>query len=296
LLDAGKGPRIEAGKVLGAAVAAAILAERKTDGADASEKYAERQEPGRYRFVPGTDFIAAPHWRSVRPFALSAPGQFRTVPPPALESAAYTKAYNEVKANGGAVSSTRTADQTAYAHFWYEFSDIGWNRVTRIVARQSRLDLWDSARLFALVSFAMADGYIAGWDSKMAHDFWRPVTAIRRAAEDRNPATEPDTNWTTLLPTPPIQDYPSTHATLGAAAAAVLIGVLGTDAYTFTMHSPSGLPGAAERTFTTFTAAAEENADSRVMAGLHFRFATDAGMELGRKIGAKALQKLAPLD
>jgi hypothetical protein len=294
MIDAGVGPRIEAGKTLGAAVAAAILADRKSDGADASEPYAEKAVPGRYRFVPGTKQIAAPHWRKIRPFVLAAPDQFRTAAPPALGSTAYAVAYNEVKATGGAVSAERKPDETAYAAFWYEFSDIGWNRVARVAARQRNLDLWDSARLFALVNVAMADSYIAGWDSKLAHDSWRPVTAIRLAADDGNGATAPDANWTSMLPTPPIQDHPSTHATLGAAAAVVLADVVG-DALAFTMTSTSARPDSPARSFPGFAMAAKENAESRIKAGLHFRFATDAGLELGRRIGTQAAQSLRPL-
>lgn len=296
LLDAGVGPRIEAGKALGAASAAAILAAREDDGADRAEAYVERTAPGYYRFVPGTDFIVAPHWRSLRPFALTAPDQYRVAPPPALASRRYAEHLAEVKATGGTVSATRTADQTAYAAFWYELSDIGWNRVTRIAARGRGLDLWDSARLFALVNVALADGYIAGWDSKVHYDFWRPVTAIRRAGEDGNPATVADAAWEPLLPTPPIQDHPSTHSVLGAAAATVLAAVLGEEV-AFTMASPTALPESPVRRFASFADAAEENAESRIHAGLHFRFAIDDGLALGRTIGRHvAGTLLAPLD
>ena len=77
---------------------------------------------------------------------------------------------------------TRTAAQTAYAKFWYEFSEAGWNRITRNVASDKKLSLLQTARLFALVDMAMADAYIAGWDSKLHYNFWRPYTAIRKAA------------------------------------------------------------------------------------------------------------------
>ena len=35
-----------------------------------------------------------------------------------------------------------------------------------------------------LLNMAMADAYIAGWDSKYHHNFWRPVTAIRNGDVD----------------------------------------------------------------------------------------------------------------
>jgi len=85
----------------------------------------------------------------------------------------------------------RSAEQTQYAAYWYEFSDIGWNRIARSVARSKPQGLWERARSFALLNAVMADAYIAGWDSKMHYDLWRPVTAIREAAHDGNPATVP---------------------------------------------------------------------------------------------------------
>jgi hypothetical protein len=85
--------------------------------------------------------------------------------------------------------------------------------------RQLRFDPWSAARAFALVNFAMADGFIAGFDAKYEFRFWRPITAIRAAATDRNPETDADETWEPFLLTPPVPDYPSTHTVLGAAAA-----------------------------------------------------------------------------
>jgi hypothetical protein len=293
--DAGVGTAIERGKALGARAAAAVLARRAQDGSNAEEKYVQGTTAGAYRFVPDTNFIAAPHWRSVQPFALQSPAQFRVAPPPAVTSVEYAKAFDEVRAYGGASGSKRTADQAHYAAFWYEFSDIGWNRVARVVARQQPQDLADRARFFALLNAALADAYIAGWDSKLHHDFWRPVSAIRLAESDGNAATTANVAWSSFLATPPIQDHPSTHAALGAAGAAVLAGVFGRDDIAFSFTSTSASPANAVRRFRSFSDAARENADSRVMAGLHFRFATEAGLNLGEQIGQYTLARfLAP--
>lgn len=294
--EAGRGAEVERGRALGAEAARAVLALRLGDGADGREGYEMSGRPGAYRFTPGFDFIAAPHWRALRPFSLRSPDQFRVSAPPPLTSAAYHAAFEEVKALGGKISAERSADETHYAHFWYEFSDIGWNRIARVVARDAGLDLWEGARLFALVNMALADAYVAGWDSKLHYDAWRPVTAIHAAAEDGNPATQPDPAWEPLLPTPPIQDHPSTHSALGAAAAAVMAGLLGPST-SFAFASGSALPTNPVRRFASFSAAARENAESRIMAGLHFRFACEAGLQLGERIGrwtlAQHLQRLA---
>lgn len=297
LLDAGVGPAVEQGRKIGAAAAAATLARRSEDGSRADEAYQPGTRPGEYRFVPGFDFIAAPHWRAVTPFSMRSPDQFRVAAPPELNSAAYAAAYEEVKLTGSkAPDAKRSTEQTQYAAYWYEFSDIGWNRIARTVARRKPQDLWQRARSFALLNAVMADAYIAGWDSKLHYNFWRPVTAIRLAAEDGNTRTDADAAWTPLLPTPPIQDHPSTHSALGAAAAVVLAHAFGGDHVEFTMASPTALAEAPQRSFTSFSAAAQENADSRVRAGLHFRFATEAGLRLGEQIGKQAAQRfLAPL-
>lgn len=297
LLDAGHGDAVEEGKKLGVAAAAAMLARRGSDGSRADEAYQPGTRAGEYRFVPGFDFLAAPHWRAVTPFSMRKPDQFRVAPPPALDSETYAAAFEEVKLAGSkAPDAKRSAEQTQYAAYWYEFSDIGWNRIARAVARDRPQDLWQRARTFALVNAVMADAYIAGWDSKMHYNFWRPVTAVRLAADDGNARTAADANWTPLLPTPPVQDYPSTHSALGAGAAVVLAHAFGNDRVPFTMASPSALPDSPQRSFNSFSAAARENADSRVRAGIHFRFATDAGLKLGEQIGRQAAaQFLAPV-
>ncbi|MBA4267658.1 MAG: phosphoesterase PA-phosphatase, partial [Comamonadaceae bacterium] len=182
LHDAGIGASIAEGKKLGAEAAAAMIARRADDGSQADEAYKPGKRPGEYQFVPGFDFVAAPHWRAVTPFTMRTPEQFRVSPPPALKSAAYTADFNEVKATGSkAANARRSADQTQYAAYWYEFSDSGWNRIARTVARDKPQDLWQRARTFALLNAVMADAYIAGWDSKMHYNFWRPVTAIQQA-------------------------------------------------------------------------------------------------------------------
>jgi hypothetical protein len=274
------------GIALGKQAAQAILALRATDGAGADPVglIEPSQTPGVYNVVPPFNFIFAPFWENVKPFGLQTKNQFRSVAPPALNSQVYTTDFLEVKNRGSLTSTTRTADETAYAKFWYEFSEAGWNRVARVAATNEKLNLFEAARLFALVDMAMADAYIAGWDSKLHYNFWRPYTAIRAAANDGNDATSADQAWEPSEPTPPIQDYPSTHSALGNAGATVLAKLLGNNT-PFSMTSFTAVPQGATRTFASFSQAADENASSRVMAGIHFRFSCTAGQQMGTKIG-----------
>lgn len=289
LADALKNVKVGAAKdrglALGTEAGKSILIRRGDDGAfaDPIAQGTNPKEPGLYQPTPPMPIVFAPFWATLPTFGLNFPSQFRVKPMPSIASAEYTKAYNEVKAKGSKENSTRTETETYIAKFWYEFSEIGWNRVTTIAVRDANLDLLGTARLYALVNIAMADSYIAGWDSKFHYNFWRPYTAIRVADTDGNDNTQQDAAWEPLMGTPPIHDYPSTHSVLGNAAATVLAATLGNKG--FTMTSTSAEPAGTTRSFTSFTQAAVENADSRVLAGLHFRFSCDSGIKLGADIG-----------
>ncbi len=297
LMSITEGEAKNKGILLGQKAGQAMINHRANDGSagDPFSPVEPSEVAGVYQVVPPFDFVFAPYWVDVKPFALQSKDQFRSAPYPSLASAEYAQAFTEVKETGSLNSDVRTEDQTNYAYFWYEFSEAGWNRVTRVIAKDNKLGLWQTARLFALVDMAIADAYTAGWDSKFHYNLWRPYTAIRRAHLDGNDHTTQDPQWESAMPNPPVQDYPSTHSALGNAAATVIANILG-DQTPFTMSSPTALPGKATRSFNSVGQAADENADSRVVAGIHFRFACEAGQELGNKIGHWVTQnQLKPL-
>jgi PAP2 superfamily len=155
--------------------------------------------------------------------------------------------------------------------------------------RQALLDLWENARLLALLNFASADGYIADFENKYFYEFWRPITAIRAADTDGNPDTVADPTWDSLQPTPAAPDYTSGHSVEGGAMSEVLARFFGTDKISFNTTSTT-LPGV-PRSFTSFSQAAEENGDSRVYIGFHFRLAVTEGIKLGRKVGKVAFNR-----
>jgi hypothetical protein len=143
----------------------------------------------------------------------------------------------------------------------------------------------DSARVLALMNLAMADTYVAGFKIRYVYDLWRPVTAIREGDHDGNDATAGDPTWDSHQNTPAVSEYPSTQSTFSAAAAVVLASVLG-DQVSFTFSSGKPFDGI-KRSFTSFSQAARESADSRVYAGIHFRSACEDGMALGRRVGQR---------
>ncbi len=269
---------------LGRTCASAILSLREGDGWDFAGTYAFSDAPGRYRTTGTWDgFMFQPGFRYARPFALASPDQFRPPPPPEVTSAGYAEAYAEVKAQGSATSTARTDDQTGYAVWWMEFAEGSVNRLARELVVERSTDLWTAARLFAYLNVALYDGYIAVWDSKYEYDHWRPVTAIRAAEADGNPDTAPDPDWEPLRPTPPFQDYASAHAAACAASLGVLAHEFG-DELRYSMNSITAPDDMPERSFTSFSEAAEECADSRIQLGWHFRYAADEGLALGRRV------------
>jgi hypothetical protein len=281
------GPAKVAGIAVGQIAAAAIITVRIADGADAPMPYTPGSGPGVWIPTPPA-FLPAnvPGWGDVTPFTLRSGAQFRLDPPAYfdLTSEEYTADYNEVKNIGEVNSPSRTVEQSEIAQFWYEPSAQGWNRIARFVSAQEGLELWDNARLFGLVNFALADAYIAHFDTKYLYNFWRPITAIRAGDTDGNPDTVADPAWTSFLVTPNIPDYPSGHSTAGAAAAIVLARFFGDDEIPSTSTSGAPFPGIT-RSFTSFSQAAQENADSRVFAGIHFRTACRDGVRLGKQVG-----------
>jgi PAP2 superfamily len=274
---------------LGRAAAAAVLAARADDDWDLPGTYEFKPGPGRYQTTPPWNgFVAQPGFRFAQPFALEYPHQFRPPPPPPLQSAAYARALREVQEYGATDSTRRTEDQTAYAVWWMEFAEGSVNRLARQLVDDRDVPLWTAARLFAHIGVSLYDTYVATWDSKYVYDHWRPYTSIRAADTDENPRTTADPAWEPLRPTPPFPEYVSAHAAACGASFGVLEHTFGRRV-SFTMQTTTAPPGMPTRTFRNFRSAAAECADSRVRLGFHYRYATDSGLALGKRIARYSL-------
>ncbi|MCL4500524.1 MAG: phosphatase PAP2 family protein [Deltaproteobacteria bacterium] len=287
--------------------------------------YFPNNEPGYWRQDPislSTLALGA-YWGEVRPFVMNSGSQFRLAKPPELDSKAYTVAFKEVQDLGGdgiTTPTSRSADQTFIGIFWaYDGTPSLcapprlYNQVTAQIAEQKGTKGMELARLFALVNVAMADAAIASWDSKYYWDFWRPVTGIRESDPgtgptgkgDNNPATVGDPTFTPLgAPasnlngpnfTPPFPSYPSGHASFGGALFQTLRHFYGTDqiAFTFVSDEFNGVTKDNEgnvrpympRSFDSLTQAEEENGQSRIYLGIHWRFDKNKGIAQGRRVG-----------
>ena len=289
----GNGPAKTGGIAVGQAAALATLARREHDGLDGATLpvYQPRQAAGDYQFTAPFDVALLPGWGRVMPFAIRLKDHRLPGPLP-LTSVLYARDLHRVREIGGANSTSRTAEQSQIAQFWYEDSPLGWNRIANTVVLDSGMGAWEAARLLALLNFAMADGFIAGFDAKYRFRFWRPVTAIHEAQRDGNPFTSADPTWQPFLTTPPVPDYPSTHTVLGAAAAHVLIHFFG-DKVRYSATSLT-LPGVT-RHFRGFSQAAKENGRSRIYSGIHFPYAVAHGYEQGKRIGRAVAKALPPV-
>jgi membrane-associated phospholipid phosphatase len=290
---------------LGHAAATAVLDGRRIDRWDRQAEYRfQPMGPGVYaefREHSGTPegFVFGAGYATVKPFALSSPDQFRVGPPPAIDGKEYAAAFGEVKDVGSVASRARTADQTHLAMWWKEFAEASHNRLARDLVARDRLELRRAARLFALLNMSIFDGYVGSFDSKFFYNHWRPYTAIHWADRDGNPATEPDALWNNLhRHTYAFPSYPSAHGTVCSAAMTVMADTFGDERKVWmktrevdragpmsgkiAMHPPT-------RSFESFSAAALECALSRIYLGIHFRYDSLAGNELGRKIGGYAV-------
>jgi hypothetical protein len=237
-------------------------------------------------FAPG----AGPQFAYMTPWALTSPSQFRPSGPPSLTSAQYATDLAEVQEVGSSASGTRTADQTEIAVFWTANTAVSWNRLATLIAGQRHLTLSESARMLALLNVAMADAIIACWEAKYHYVFWRPITAIRLADTDSNPATVAEPSWTPLLVTPAHPEYPAGHSTVSGAATTVLALHFG-DEVTFSLQSEI-LPGVT-RYYSRFSEAADEANEARVYGGMHFRSSTAEGRALGDAIGGFVTETIA---
>lgn len=269
---------------LGKASASAIIQLRAGDGHEKQGNYTPMTKPGDYQYTPEFDWVWKPDFSYARPFSLDSVSQFRSPPPPALSSEAYAKSYNEVKDYGIVNSKIRTEDQTHIAHWWAEFGEHSWNRIGRLTADDNKISLRETARMFALINMNLYDLYLASFDSKYHYDTWRPYTAIRSGSQDDNPLTEEIKDWTPEMLTPPWPEYPSAHAAVGAGGAYIVSQVYGTSKVRFTMSSVTAPEEAPQRTYNDLNAASNDCADSRILNGFHFRFATEEGKKQGLKV------------
>ena len=194
-----------------------------------------------------------------------------------------------MKNKGRATGSTRTPEETRFAQL---FAGVGtyanvtnafrlWSNVARDVAQAKSLSLVDTARLFALLTASVHDSLQTSHTSKFVYRLWRPETAIDQAGVDNNDSTAPETAWPPLLTTPPYPSHSSNMQCIGAGAARMLANVFGSDTASFTATWYTGASPPAvvhSQPYTSFAALSQDEGNSRIWGGIHFRFEIDASI------------------
>jgi hypothetical protein len=297
--DGGKGTSV------GLAAANSIIAFRTGDGrltpiGTTSSFETKDPGPGVWRLTPPFAVAQTPWLGSVQPFLLKSPGQFQTEPPTPLTSREWVRAFDEVKMWGRATNSPRTDEQTAIARFYTANVIRQFNIAARDLATAHALSLRQTARLFAMVNTASADALMSVLNAKYRFLFWRPVTAIDPTAvtadgygpvpgfDDGNPATAEEPGWRPLIVTPNHPEYPGAHGTNTSAMAEVFSEFLGTDNIDLDIRGfdAAGMPGNlnAVRHYDTADDLRSEVVNARLWGGIHYRFSSEAGVQLGQKI------------
>ncbi len=273
----------------GQRVAETVYAWSLTDGghegyARDTSAYRPPTGPGLWVSTPPT-FGAAlqPTWGDNRPFM--AGDGCPVVPPLAYSedpaSAFYTEALEVYQTVG-----TLTPERREIARFWADnpletATPPGhWTAILTRLLREGGYELDRAAEAYAKLGVALADSFIACWQDKYQYNVPRPISYIQDVIDpawNLPKVTDP-------VVTPPFPEYPSGHSVQSAAAAAVLTATFGPVPFTDHTHDAKGLP---PRRFSSFWAAAEEAAISRLYGGIHFRAAIEQGLEQGRCIGER---------
>lgn len=278
------------GIALGARVASAFLATRRSDGRESNPMLSDFRPPlpGPGVWQPDSTPPLGLRLVRVRPLTLENPAQFRPNKPAALTSADYAADFEEVARVGSAASATRTTDQTSAALFWTDHDLRQWNDGLLRLATARELDLLQASKMLAMAHVTGGDAMIACFDAKYAYWFWRPYQAIPRAGTDGNSATAPDPSWKPLGSTPNFPEYPSAHACHSAAIAEALSSFFGHDQVALSLDSR--VTGTT-RTYERFRDIVNEVESARVLVGFHFRHSDREGTKLGRQVARYILAR-----
>lgn len=279
-----------AGLRIGSRAAQRLLVDRADDGRNAAPLPAPPPGVGVWQPNPPSTVGVSSWLGNVRPFAIRSGSQFRPGPPPSLTSSRWARDYNETRQYGSVTSSVRTPEQTEVARFWAEPPYVQNQQALRDYTQSSGWGVVRTARLFAMADEAAADGLIACFDAKYHYEFWRPVTAIPAGDSDGNPATPADPSWTPLLATPNFPEYPSAHGCATGAFAGVVAALTSRDGEHLDLDLHSVLTGTTHH-FSSLSQLLTEVANARVWGGLHWRFSTTVGVQIGQSVATAVLHQ-----
>lgn len=229
-------------------------------------------------------YYVHPEWKNAPPLTLTSAAMFRPLGPPLIGSEVYESAFEEVRQLGEDVSEYRLSDHSLTAAFWGDaagtYTGPGhWNAIA--LTATTNLLTPDRLKVLLALNVAMYDVSIAAWESKYYFMAERPTPAIRRLSAE-------DSTWNAMGDIPRHPEYVSGHSAFSAAAAKVLTLSLGSKTFCSTVPHLWDLT----RCFESFDEAAKEAGQSRIYGGIHFQFANQDGLKLGKTVGHHSYQVL----
>lgn len=263
---------LDAGETLGKLVAERVIAYAKTDKmgqannqagvtqlrSDATargitEQWTSRDIPSRPPMLPF--FFNVKTWNFDQATMIAD----RPAPPPAIGSADFNKALDELRG----FSKSRTREQQRIANYWADgtgtYTPPGhWDRKAAELIYEKQMNEIRSARVMALLNAAMEDAGVVCWDTKYYYLLPRP--------------SEVDPSIETCTGIPNFPAYTSGHSTFSGAAAEVL-------SHLFPEKS------------TELQNMAKEASESRIYGCIHYRFDSEVGLTSGKKVGQYAVQR-----
>jgi hypothetical protein len=284
-----------AGVDAGTRAAAAILELRGDDRFNNVVLYqCSEIPPPAGEFLPDTGCPASPQSAQpvdakvgqIVPYTFKKRSDFEPGRPERLTSAAYARDFDETREYGRIDSMIRSTEQTDIAFFWSENPYVHWNRNLAALAVSRQLGIVETARMFAMVHTAVSDAVIVGFGEKYRYGFWRPRTAIPQADFDGNAYTVADPNWRPLLSVNH-PEYPSGHGFWSTALIDSLADFFGTTEVPWTITTSKVAVPRVEKTARTYDdldTLKHEIFNARIWGGLHWRFSTDAGSEIGARV------------
>ena len=262
-------------------------------------KYSITNDPEKWTPTPPSYMDAIePSWNKIRTFVLESPDQFVPKPPTEVDMNKNSKWYQEVDEVYEVVKNA-TEEEKEIASFWdcnpYVSHHKGhvmfatkkitpgghWIGISRIACEKTNASMMQTAETYAMVSIALADGFISCWDEKYRSKLLRPETFINEHVDE---------DWVPLLQTPPFPEHTSGHSVISTAAGETLTKLYGDNfAYTDDVEVEYGL---AKRSFGSFREAYQEAAISRLYGGIHYMPAIEYGVEQGKQVGNFILSNL----
>ncbi|MBP7238893.1 MAG: vanadium-dependent haloperoxidase [Saprospiraceae bacterium] len=240
---------------------------------------------GEGKWVTSSDFPMPPllpYWGKVRPFIINTESYLaRPIP---TDTAETHQLFHRQALELISLNSPLTPENQWIGDFWNDdhpgmmFTAPGhWLSIVNQVITREHPPIEKVLETYMKTGFALSDALVACWYSKYLYNLERPETYIQR---------EIDKAWRPYSLSPSFPSYPSGHAMMGAATAAVLTELFGS-AYKMMDCSHEGFENikVKPREFNTFQEMAKEDAMSRLFIGVHWRMDCEEGMRLGNLIG-----------